>query len=182
VSAPSHGGTPGQRQLHGILGGVLILAVAGFYAIVLPRAATGADGQQIAAGETAPVRGLQMTFPAGWSRSDEGTYTKGGATFQVIGPLPVDDLAARIGDHIESLESDRGEHWVVGEIQRLATGAGDEAVTVEGRSPIGVHQVWIVSHDGEAVTLVGTATESVSPLISEEIRKMALSTRFTGDG
>jgi hypothetical protein len=123
-----------------------------------------------------------MTFPSGWSRSDEGTYTKGGATFQVIGPLPVDDLAAQIRAHVESLETDRGEHWVVGPVQRLSTGAGDEALAVEGRSPIGVHQVWVVSHDGEAITLIGTASESVSPWISEEIREMALSARFTGQG
>jgi hypothetical protein len=170
---------PWLRQLHGILGGVLILAVAGFYAILLPRVEIGADDQVVAAGETAVVEGFLMTFPSGWKRNDGEipvTYTKGGASIQVIFPSSSNDPTGAI------LGDDSGEHWVVGPIQQLTTDSEGGVISVEGRSPIQVRRVWVVEHDDEVVTVVGMAPESVWPLMSEEIGGMALSTRSTGAG
>lgn len=185
VSGASRAVPSGPRQLHGILGGVLILAVAGFYAIALPRLEIGADDQPLAAGEITQFQGLQMTFPSGWDRIGGRapvTYARDGATVQVFGLLPSDDLMAAIDDEIEGMEGDRGEFWVVGPVRQLTTVAGDEGVSVQGRSPIQVRQVWVIAHDGEAVIVVGRAPESVWPSMSDEIGEVALSTRFAGDG
>ena len=182
VSAASSAVPSGRRQLHGILGGVLILAVAGFYAIALPRLEVDGDGEPETDVETTPVQGLQITFPSGWDRIDEAAYAKDGATVRVFGPFPSDGLTAAIGDEIGGMEGDREELWVVGPIRPFSTVAGDEGASVEGRSPIQVRQVWVIAHDGGVVTIVGAAPESVWPAISEEVDGIALSTRFNGEG
>lgn len=176
----------GLLSRRSIVGAVVVLGIALFYAFLLPAISeTTGQGKGFVAADPYLVGGnVQITVADGWSRDPSSNEffmaIVDGSARLVIGTATTTTQTALEAAKLtaQGLANDEVTRWEIGDPQEFTTETGDSAVTFIAVSDEITQQVWVIDGGELSTTLVATAPNAVWPSVSGIIEEIVRSVRF----
>lgn len=176
----------GLLSRRSLTGGIVVLAVALFFIVVVPWINDLVPGENpFQPGEPYVVADqYQITPQPGWELATENelltTISKSGANLVLLPAIEADGetLDDAIQVTILGFESDETATWAIGDPQTFVTNAGDHGLKVVAHSHDTASETWVIEHDGWHVNLLAQVPDSVWSSLSEELEAMAASVVF----
>lgn len=181
--------TVGLLGKRSIVGAVVVLSVALFYAAALPAINSSIKGEGgFVPGEPFVVGGtVQVTPAAGWELEGSNelftTFTKSGATLVLIGAAENDaSLQDQADLAIAGFEADTADTWVIGQPQTFTTNVGDHGISVTAHSTSTASESFVIRHDLVTTTAILSSPESVWVSVTGDVDTMINSIVFVEGG